>query len=203
MSSATTYKPSPDEIKRLRDETGAGMMDCRAALLTSSGDYDAAKKALADSGMSKAAKKSDRLAKEGLVVSYIHHNDKAGVLLEVDCETDFVARNERFKQLAQDLAKHIFATNPAFVDRAAVPEEKLAEVKAELSKEVPTGKPAEVVARIIEGKLNKWYGDHVLVDQPFIMNEDQTVGELIGSVVGVLGENIQVRRFTKFAIGES
>jgi elongation factor Ts len=198
-----TYKPSADEIKRLRDETDAGMLDCRAALTKANGDFEAAKKLLADSGMSKAAKKSDRVATEGLVVSYIHHNAKAGVLLEVDCETDFVARNERFKALAHDLAKHVFATNPAYVDRAAVPGEKLAEVKAELAKEVPQGKPPEIVEKIVEGKLNKWYGDHVLVDQPFIMNEDQTVGELIGTLVGVLGENIQVRRFTKFAVGES
>ena len=198
-----TYKPSADEIKRLRDETDAGMLDCRAALTKANGDFEAAKKQLADSGMSKAAKKSDRVATEGLVVSYIHHNAKAGVLLEVDCETDFVARNERFKALAHDLAKHVFATNPAYVDRTAVPGEKLAEVKAELAKEVPAGKPPEIVEKIVEGKLNKWYGDHVLVDQPFIMNEDQTVGELIGTLVGVLGENIQVRRFTKFAVGES
>jgi elongation factor Ts len=198
-----TYKPSADEIKRLRDETDAGMLDCRAALTKANGDFEAAKKQLADSGMSKAAKKSDRVATEGLVVSYIHHNAKAGVLLEVDCETDFVARNERFKALAHDLAKHVFATNPAYVDRSAVPGEKLAEVKAELAKEVPAGKPPEIVEKIVEGKLNKWYGDHVLVDQPFIMNEDQTVGELIGTLVGVLGENIQVRRFTKFAVGES
>ena len=198
-----THKPSADYIKRLREETGAGMLDCRAALVSANGDYAAAKKHLADSGMSRAAKKSERVATEGLVVSYIHHNDKAGVLLEVNCETDFVARNERFKALAHDLAKHVFATNPAYVDRAAVPAEKLAEVKADLAKEVPAGKPPEVEARINEGKLNKWYGDHVLVDQPFIMNEDQTVGELIGSTVGVLGENIQVRRFVKFAIGES
>jgi elongation factor Ts len=203
VSSTVTYKPSPDEIKRLRDETGAGVLDCRRALQEANGDHEAAKKHLADSGMSKAAKKSDRVAKEGLVVSYIHHNDKAGVLLELNCETDFVARNERFKQLAHDLAKHVFATNPAYVDRAAVPQEQLVELKGELAKEVPAGKPPEVAARIVEGKLNKWYGDHVLVDQPFIMNEDQTVGELIGSVVGVLGENIAVRRFTKFAIGES
>jgi elongation factor Ts len=202
LSSATTYKPPAEEVKRLREETGAGMIDCRNALVRAGGDYEAAKKELGELGQSAAAKKDARVAKEGVIVSYIHHNSKAGVLLELNCETDFVARNERFTKLAHDIAKQVFATYPAYVERSAVPEAKLEEVKAELAREVPAGKPPEVIAKIIEGKLNKWYGDHVLVDQPFIMDEDQTVGELIAAVVGVLGEKIAVRRFAKFTLGE-
>jgi len=202
LSSVVTYKPPAEEVKRLREETGAGMIDCRNALVRANGDYEAAKRELSELGQTAVAKKDARVAKEGVVVSYIHHNSKAGVLLELNCETDFVARNERFTKLAQDLAKQVFATEPAYVDRSGVPAEKLDEVKAELAREVPAGKPPEVVARIIDGKLNKWYGDHVLIDQPFIMDEDQTVGELIGSLVGVVGEKIAVRRFAKFTLGE-
>jgi elongation factor Ts len=198
-----TYKPTADEVKRLRDETGAGMLDCRAALVHATGDYDAAKKHLADQGMGKAAKKSERAAKEGLIESYIHVGGKIGVLLELSCETDFVARNDRFKELARDIAMHIAAMPVHFVSREAVPGERLEAVKAELATTVPEGKPANVIEKIVEGKLNKWYEENVLLDMPFIKNDEQTVGELIGQVVGVLGENIQVRRFSKFALGEA
>ncbi len=201
MSSVTTYKPSAGDIKRLRDETGAGMMDCRAALVSSSGDYDAAKKNLVDQGVSKAAKKADRAVKEGLVGQYIHVGGKIGVLVEVNCETDFVARNERFAELVHDIALHIAAVPVKYVSRDQVPEEELASLRAEFAK-AAEGKPAGVVDRIVEGKLNKWFEDNVLLDQPFIKNDDQSVGELIGTVVGVLGENIQVRRYAKFALGE-
>jgi elongation factor Ts len=202
LSSVISYKPSAEDVKRLREQTGAGMIDCRNALVRAGGDYEAAKRELGELGQSAAAKKDARVAKEGVIVSYIHHNSKAGVLLELNCETDFVARNERFAKLAHDVAKQVFATEPAFVDRASVPPEKLAEVRAELERDMPAGKSAEVTAKIIEGKLNKWYGDHVLLDQPFIMDEDQTVGELIAAVVGLVGEKIAVRRFAKFTLGE-
>ncbi len=201
MSSATTYKPSTDEIKRLREETGAGMLDCRAALLGAAGNYDAAKKELLDQGMSKVAKKADRSAKEGLVGSYIHVGGKIGVLVEINCETDFVARNERFAELVRDVAMHVAAMPVKYVSRTQVPEDELAPLRAEFAK-AAEGKPAHVIDRIVEGKLNKWFEENVLLDQPFVKNDDQTVGELIGSVVGVLGEKIQVRRFAKFALGE-
>jgi elongation factor Ts len=197
VSSATSYKPSAEEIKRLRDETGAGMLDCRAALVNATGDYAAAKKNLVDQGVSKAAKKADRAAKEGLVSSYIHVGGKIGVLLEINCETDFVARNERFSELVRDIAMHIAAMPVQFVNREAVPHATVDELRAEFVKSAE-GKPANVQERIVEGKLNKWYEE-----QPFIKNDDQTIGELIASVVGVLGENIQVRRYAKFALGES
>ena len=201
MSSATTYKPSADEIKRLRDDTSAGMMDCRAALVGANGDYDGAKKKLLEQGMSKVAKKADRSAKEGLVGSYIHVGGKIGVLVEVNCETDFVARNERFAELVRDIAMHVAAMPVKYVSRDQVPEEELAPLRAEFAK-AAEGKPANIVEKIVEGKVNKWYEENVLLDQPFIKNDDQSVDELIGSVVGVLGEKIQVRRFAKFALGE-
>ncbi len=201
MSSIATYKPSTDEIKRLREETGAGMMDCRAALLGAGGNYDAAKKELLDQGMSKVAKKADRSAKEGLVGSYIHVGGKIGVLVEINCETDFVARNERFGELVRDVAMHVAAMPVKYVSRDQVSEEELAPLRAEFAL-AAEGKPAHVIDRIVEGKLNKWFEENVLLDQPFIKNDDQTVGELIGSVVGVLGEKIAIRRYAKFALGE-
>ncbi len=201
MSSATTYKPSAEEIKRLRDETGAGMLDCRAALVRASGDYVAAKKDLVDQGMSKVAKKADRAANEGLVGSYIHVGGKIGVLVEINCETDFVARNERFSELVRDVAMHVAAMPVKYVSREQVPESDLASLRADFAK-AAEGKPANIAERIVEGKVNKWFEENVLLDQPFIKNDDQTVGELIGSVVGILGEKIQVRRYAKFALGE-
>jgi elongation factor Ts len=202
VSATTSYKPSADEIKRLRDETGAGMLDCRAALQHAAGNYDAAKKNLIDQGMSRAAKKAERTAKEGLIESYIHVGGKIGVLVEVNCETDFVARSDRFKTLVRDIAMHVAAMPVRYVSRDDVPAEQLDAVRSELAKTVPEGKPPNVVEKIVEGKLNKWFEENVLLDMPFIKNDEQTVGELIGSLVGVLGENIQVRRFAKFALGE-
>jgi elongation factor Ts len=171
-------------------------------LVAVTGDYDAAKKHLVDQGMTKVAKKADRAVKEGRVDSYIHHGEKMGVLVEVNCETDFVARNERFKELVHDIAMHISATPTVrYVNREQVPAEEIESLRAEFAK-AAEGKPAGVIDRIVEGKLNKWYEENVLLDQTFVKNEDQSIGELIGTVVGVLGENIQVRRFAKFALGE-
>ncbi len=196
-----TYKPSPGDIKRLRDETGAGMMDCRKALLDTTGDYEAARKNLVDQGMTKASKKADRAANEGLVGSYIHVGGKIGVLVEINCETDFVARNERFAQLVRDVAMHIAAMPVKYVTREDVPGSEIAALRDEFARAAQE-KPPGVVERIVEGKLNKWYEENVLLDQPFIKDDDQSVGELIGAVVGVLGENIRVRRFAKFGLGE-
>ncbi len=201
MSSATDYKPSTDDIKRLRDETGAGMMDCRKALLDATGDYESARKNLIDQGLSKAAKKADRAAKEGLVGSYIHPGGKIGVLVEINCETDFVARNERFAELVRDIAMHVAAMPVKYISRDQVPEEELAPLRAEFAK-AAEGKPANVIERIVEGKLNKWFEENVLLDQPFIKDDDKSVAQLVGEAVGKLGENIQVRRYAKFALGE-
>jgi elongation factor Ts len=198
----TVYKPTADEIKRLREATGAGMSDVRNALIWANGDQERAKARLAELGQAKAEKKSERSANEGLVGSYIHAGGKIGVLVEVNCESDFVARNERFKELVRDVAMHVAAMSPQYLDRASVPEDVLAEVKAELEKTVPAGKPPEVVEKILSGKLNKWYEEHTLLEQPFVKDDAQTVGELVKSVSGVLGEKIQVRRYVKFALGE-
>ena len=202
MSIDTSYKPTADDVRRLREETGAGMIDCRNALVRAAGDFESAKRDLADQGMAKADKKSAREANEGLIGSYIHAGGKIGVLVEIRCETDFVARNEKFAELVRDVAMHIAAMSPTYLRRDVVPAEKVAEARAELSRSVPGGKPPAVVEKILEGKLNKWFEEHVLLDQPFIKDDAKSVGELIGSVVGVLGEKIEIRRFAKFALGE-
>ncbi|MBV8370324.1 MAG: elongation factor Ts [Candidatus Eremiobacteraeota bacterium] len=179
------------------------MSDVRNALIWATGDMERAKARLAELGQSKAEKKSaERTANEGLVGSYIHAGGKIGVLVEVNCETDFVARNDRFKELVRDVAMHVAAMSPQYLDRAAVPESVLAEVKAELEKTVPPGKPPEVVEKILSGKLNKWYEEHTLLEQPFVKDDSQTVGELVKGVSGILGEKVQVRRYVKFALGE-
>ena len=197
------YKPTADEIKRLREETGAGISDVRNALVFAEGDFERAKARLAELGQSKAEKKlADRTANEGLVGSYVHAGGKIGVLVEINCETDFVARNERFRELVRDVAMHVAAMSPQYLDREAVPQETVAEVKAELEKTVPPGKPPEIAEKIVGGKLNKWFEEHTLLEQPFVKDDAQTVGELVKSVSGVLGEKIQVRRYVKFALGE-
>ena len=198
----TVYKPSADDIKRLRDETGAGISDVRNALIWAEGDHERAKARLGELGQAKAEKKSERSANEGLVGSYIHAGGKIGVLVEVNCETDFVARNERFKELVRDVAMHVAAMSPQYLDRESVPADVLTEVKVELEKTVPAGKPPEVIEKILSGKLNKWYEEHTLLEQPFVKDDAQSVGELVNSVSGVLGEKIRVRRYMKFALGE-
>ena len=198
----TVYKPSADEIKRLREGSGAGISDVRNALVWAAGDFERAKARLGELGQAKAEKKAERSANEGLVGSYIHAGGKIGVLVEINCETDFVARNERFKDLVRDVARHVAAMSPQYLDRAAVPAEVAVEVKAELEKTVPPGKPPEIVEKIVSGKLNKWYEEHTLLEQPFVKDDAQTVGELVNAVSGVLGEKIRVRRYVKFALGE-
>ena len=200
MSSATDYKPSLEEIKRLREETGAGMMDCRAALTKAGGEYDAARKNLLDQGLAKVSKKADRAASEGLVGSYIHVGGKIGALVEVNCETDFVARNDSFGELVHDIALHVAATAVKYVTRDQVPESEIAALRAEFTA-AAEGKPPNVVERIVDGKLNKWFEENVLVEQPFVKDQDHTIGDLVAQKVGVLGEKIEIRRFAKFAVG--
>jgi elongation factor Ts len=198
----TVYKPTAEEIKRLRDETGAGISDVRNALIWAEGDHQRARARLGELGQAKAEKKSERAANEGLVGSYIHAGGKIGVLVEVNCETDFVARNERFKELVRDVAMHVAAMSPQYLDRESIPVDVLAGVKAELEKTVPANKPPDVVEKILSGKLNKWYEEHTLLEQPFVKDDAQSVGELVNSVSGILGEKIRVRRYMKFALGE-
>ncbi len=197
-----TDKPSIDDIKRLREETGGGMIDCRNALVKASGDYEAAKRALTEQGLARAEKKAERVANEGRVANYIHAGGKIGVLVEVNCETDFVARNERFIELSRDVAMHIAAMKPDYLDRESVPAEIIAEQRAEFEKAVPAGKPAAVAEKIVEGKLGKWFEEHCLLEQQFVKNDEVTIGELVAGVSGVLGEKVRVRRFARFALGE-
>ncbi len=179
------------------------MIDCRNALVRANGDYDVAKRELSELGQSRAAKKTERIANEGSIGSYIHAGGKIGALVELNCETDFVAHcNSPFAELVKDIAMHVAAMSPQYVSREQVPADVVAAQRDELRKTAPQDKSPEVLERIVEGKLNKWYEEHVLLDQPFIKNDEQTIGELIGSVVGVLGEKIAVRRFAKFALGE-
>jgi len=198
----TTYKPTADDVKRLREDSGAGMIDCSHALVESEGDYAKAKALLQEQGQAKAEKKAERSANEGLVGSYIHTGGKVGVLVEINCETDFVARNDKFKDLVRDVAMHIAAMPAAYLNREAVPAEKVAELRAEFTRAVPEGKPPAVAEKIVEGKLNKWFEDHVVLEQSFVKDDSMTVGELVNSVSGVLGEKMSVRRFAKFALGE-
>ncbi|GAC1307240.1 MAG: translation elongation factor Ts [Vulcanimicrobiaceae bacterium] len=189
------------DIKALREQTGAGMLDCRAALVGSSGDYDKARKNLIEQGATKAAKKADREAKEGLVGSYIHIGGKIGVLVEINCETDFVARNEAFAELVRDVAMHVAAIPAKYVSRDEVPEADVAAAKQELAKGLE-GKPANLIDQIIAGKLNKWYEEHVLEDQTFVKDDNLTIAELVAKATGKLGEKIKIRRFVKFALGQ-
>ncbi len=198
-----SYSPKADEVKALREETSAPMMDCRKALIEANGDMAKAKAYLLERGAAQAEKKAERSANEGLVSSYIHAGGKIGVLVEVNSETDFVARNPKFAELTRDIAMHIAAMSPQYLDRASVPDATVAKVKEDFKAAAPSGKSADIVERIVEGKLNKWYEEHVLLDQPFVKDDTLSVNDLINAAVGSLGENIRVRRFAKFALGES
>ncbi|MGB6987086.1 MAG: translation elongation factor Ts [Candidatus Aquilonibacter sp.] len=202
-TSMSSYQPKADEIKALREETSAPMMDCRKALVEANGEFAKAKALLLERGAAQAEKKAERSANEGLVTSYIHAGGKIGVLVEVNSETDFVARNPKFSELSRDIAMHIAAMSPQYLDRASVPDDVVAKVRDEFKAAVPAGKSPEVAEKIVEGKLNKWYEEHVLLDQPFVKDDSLSVNDLINAAVGSLGEKIKVRRFTKYALGEN
>ncbi len=193
---------SAELVKELRDRTGAGFMDCKKALTEADGDLDKATTILRERGLAAAAKKSSREAREGLVSSYIHTGGRVGVLIEVNCETDFVARTDEFQRLVKDLAVQVAGLAPLFVDRDAVPPADLQAKRAELlADEAVQKKPEGIRDQIVEGQLNKWYAQVCLVDQPF-RDEERTVGELITDRIATIGENIVVRRFTRYALGE-
>ncbi|NLO88906.1 MAG: translation elongation factor Ts [Clostridia bacterium] len=191
------------DVKKLRDMTGAGMMDCKRALEEAGGDIEKAVDILREKGLAKAAKKADRIATEGMVTSYIHLNGKIGVLVEVNCETDFVARNDAFKTLCHDLAMQIAASNPQYVSRQDVPEEVIEKEKAILKAQaLNEGKPEKIAEKIVEGRIEKFYEENCLLEQPFIKDTDKSVQDLINEYIAKLGENIVVRRFTRYALGE-
>jgi elongation factor Ts len=197
-----SYQPKPEEIKALRDETSAPMMDCRQALIDAAGDVAQAKTLLFERGASRAARKAERKADEGLIASYIHAGGKIGVLVEVNSETDFVARNPKFAELSRDVAIQIAAMSPRYLDRQSVPSDILDELRQEFRTGAGAGKPPEILEKIVEGKLNKWFEEHCLLEQPYVKDDSISVADLINRAVGALGENIRVRRFARYALGE-
>lgn len=191
------------QVKALREKTGAGMMECKRALEDAGGDMERATDLLRQRGLAQAAKKAGRRADEGLIASYVHGGGRIGVLVEVNCETDFVAATDDFKTLARDLAMHIAAARPRWVERSEVPEEELQRERSVLTAQAEAeGKPPAIVARIVEGRLNKFFQETCLMEQPFVKNPDQTVEDLIREHTARLGENIRVRRFVRFERGE-
>lgn len=191
------------DIAKLRAMTGAGMMDCKKALTESNGDMDGAVKFLREKGMAAAAKKADRIAAEGVVGSYIHMGGKIGVLVEVNCETDFVAKSEQFQQLVKDIAMQIAAAKPLYVNSSEVPAEILESEKEILrTQALNEGKPAQIVEKMVEGRIKKYYQDFCLMDQQFVKNPDLTIATLINEATLKIGEKISIRRFTRYEMGE-
>jgi|SRR5271165_2432991 len=201
--STSTVNVTAAQVKELRDKTNAPMMDCRNALAESKGDIEAAIVWLRKKGVATAAKKATRTTSEGSVASYIHAGGKIGVLVEVNCESDFVARTDDFKQLVHDVAMHIAATDPRYIRKEDVtPEAFEKEKDIYRAQAAATGKPAPVVEKIVEGKMSKFYEEVCLLEQPFIKDQTITVHQLIASVVGKLGENISVKRYARFKVGD-
>jgi len=193
---------SAGAVKELRERTGAGFMDCKRALEEAGGDVEAAVAILRERGLAAAAKKSDREVREGLVSSYIHTGGRVGVLVEVNCETDFVARTDEFQRLVRDLAVQVAGLAPLYLDVDDVPPGAVEAKTAELrSDPAVAGKPAEIQARIVDGQLKKWYREVCLLEQPF-RDEERTVRELVTERIATIGENIRVRRFVRYALGE-
>lgn len=190
-------------VKELREKTGVGMMKCKTALAETNGDIAAAEKLLRKQGEAAAAKKADRATGEGLVSSYIHTGGKIGVLLEINCETDFAARSDDFQGLVRDIAMHIAAAAPRFVTRDEVQEADLAEER-EIARDqaIKSGKPEAVVEKIVTGKMEKYYSQNCLMEQPYVKDPDKSVGDLLNEAVGRIGENMQIGRFARFVLGE-
>jgi elongation factor Ts len=196
-----TMEIHPQLVKKLRDKTNAGFMDCKRALEEAGGDLTKAEAILRTKGIASANKKASRVTKEGIVASYIHLQGKVGVLVEVNCETDFVAKNENFRSFVKDITLHIAAAHPLYVSRENVPA-KLVEAEREIYKAQVKGKPASVINKIVDAKLDKFYSTVCLLEQGFIKNPDQTINDLVKSKIAELGENIVIRRFTRYLMGE-
>jgi len=200
----TSVTISPKQISELRTRTSAGMMDCKKALEEAGGDMDKAAEILRKKGIAKAEKRAGRVAVQGVVVSYIHHNAQVGVLLELNSETDFVARTEAFQQLARDIALHVASADPIGVTPEDIPAEVLERERRIAEEQVAAeGKPENVRAKIVEGKLKKFVAERTLTEQPYVKDDSKTVGQLIKEVSGKVGEAVHVRRFTRFKIGEA
>lgn len=191
------------DVKTLRERTGCGMMDCKNALAETNGDMEKAVDYLREKGMAKAAKKAGRIAAEGIVDSYIHMGGKIGVLLEINCETDFVARGDQFKELAHDICLHIAAANPQYLTAEEVPAEVLEKEKAILKAQaLEEGKPAAIVERMVEGRIKSFYDDNCLMNQKFVKDPSKTISQLVVEATATIGEKISVRRFVRFEMGE-
>ena len=202
---ANTVTIRAEDVKQLREETGAGIMDCKRALEESDGDLDRAKLWLREKGLASAAKKAGRIVREGAIVSYIHHGARLGVLLELNCETDFVARTDDFQQLGRELAMHVagWPYTPLYIGREDVPADALEEHKRALAEEAEReGRPGDRIPGIVEGKLNKWFEQVCLLEQPY-RDTDRRISDLVNEKVALLGENIRVARFARMAVGES
>ena len=192
-----------NDVKELRERTGAGMMDCKRALTEADGNMDKAIEILREKGLAAAAKKSGRIAAEGLVASYIHMGGRIGVLVEVNCETDFVAKTDNFKDLVHDVAMQIAATNPQYVSKEEVPADVIEREKEILrAQALNEGKPEKIVDRMVEGRIEKYYKEVCLLEQPFVKDSDKTVKGMIMEAIASIGENISVRRFVRYEMGE-
>src|SRR5207245_7235761 len=196
-----TTEIDPQLVKKLREKTNAGMMDCKGALVEAGGDFAKAEAILRTKGIASASKKASRATREGIVASYIHQQGKVGVLVEVNCETDVVAKNENFRAFVKDITLHIAAAHPLYVSRADVPG-NLIEAEREIYKAQAKGKPENVVEKMVEGKLDKFFSTVCLLEQGFIKNPDETIGDLVKAKIAELGENIMIRRFVRYLVGE-
>jgi len=191
------------QVKELRLKTGAGMMDCKKALVECKGDLQRAVEYLREKGLSAASKRAGRATGEGVIEAYIHTGGKIGVLVEVNCETDFVARNQQFKDFAHDIAMQIAAANPSYVSIEEIPAEIIERERGILRQQaLNEGKPEKIVANIVEGRLNKFYQEECLLEQPFIKDQEMTIKELLSEQIATIGENISIRRFVRFALGQ-
>jgi len=194
---------SAEEVKKLRERTSQGMMECKRALEESGGDPEKAIEVLRKKGLATAEKKAGRATAQGRVHSYVHHNGRVGVLVEVNCETDFVAKNEQFQTFLNDLCLHICAVSPLAVRREEIPAEAV-ERERRIAREQAAGKkPENVIEKIVEGKLAKWYAEHVLLEQPFVKDPERTVQNLLAELVSKTGENVHIARFARFEVGET
>ncbi|WP_248926342.1 translation elongation factor Ts [Paenibacillus hamazuiensis] len=194
---------SPAAVKELREKTGAGMLDCKKALEEANGDITKASEILREKGLAAAAKKSGRIATEGLVESYIHGSGRIGVLVEVNCETDFVAKTDQFKEFVRDIAMQIAAASPLYVRREEVPAEALDKEREILKAQaLNEGKPAHIVDKMVEGRIGKYYEEYCLLEQSFIKDPDKTIQTLLNEKIATIGENISIRRFVRFELGE-
>ncbi len=194
---------SAQQVKELRDRTGAGMMDCKKALEETGGDMEKAVDLLRSKGAAKAAKREGKSANEGAIGTYVHHSGKVGVLVELNCETDFVANTDDFQQLARDLAMHIAAARPLAVSADEIAADEVARERAVYEAQVAEeGKPEQIRAKIVDGKIAKWFKDVVLMDQPFVKDPDRTIGDLVTQVSAKTGEKIEIARFARFSIGD-